>query len=177
MREAARYYDDSRKPKFDKKQQKIYDHKCAFEHDKKFLRKQLENKNVMRKLLFVSFICFLFMIVEVAGGIISGSLAILTDAAHMFSDVSGFLISYFAILISSNKSSLHKSMGYHRAEILGACMAIFLIWGLLVWLLIEAYHRVIDPPDVNAEVMLITAIIGFACNLINFFALEGQCCV
>ena len=78
----------------------------------------------MRKLLFVCFICFFFMCCEVVGGIISGSLAILTDAAHMFSDVSGFLISYFAILVSQGKSSHSKSMGYHRAEILGAILAI-----------------------------------------------------
>jgi Co/Zn/Cd efflux system component len=68
-------------------------------------------------------------------------------------------------------------MGYHRAEILGAIIAILLIWGLLVWLLIEAYYRVLDPPYVDAPIMLITAIVGFCCNLINFFALEGQCCV
>ena len=129
----------------------------------------------MRKLLFVTFICLVFMICEVIGGIISGSLAILTDAAHMFSDVSGFLISYFAILISQNKSSMKKSMGYHRAEILGAMLAIVLIWGLLVWLLIEAYKRVLDPPDVDAKIMLITAILGFISNLINLFALEGEC--
>jgi Co/Zn/Cd efflux system component len=96
------YYDEAtpRKAKFDKKEQKIYEHQCAFEHDRKFLKLQFQNKNVMRKLLFVSFICLLFMLCEMVGGIISGSLAILTDAAHMFSDVSGFLISYFAILIS-----------------------------------------------------------------------------
>ena len=129
----------------------------------------------MRKLLFVTFICLAFMVCEVVGGIISGSLAILTDAAHMFSDVSGFLISYFAILISQNKSSMKKSMGYHRAEILGAILAIVLIWALLVWLLIEAYKRVLDPPDVDAKIMLITAIVGFISNLINFFALEGEC--
>jgi zinc transporter 2 len=131
----------------------------------------------MRKLLFVSFICLIFMGCEVAGGIISGSLAILTDAAHMFSDVSGFLISYFAIMISQNKAHHEKSMGYHRAEIIGAILAIILIWGLLVWLVIEAYKRLLDPPDVDAKIMLITSIVGFICNLVNFFALEGQCCI
>jgi zinc transporter 2 len=54
----------------------------------------------MKKLLFVSFICFFFMVCEFAGGIISGSLAILADAAHLLSDVAGFMISYLAIHIS-----------------------------------------------------------------------------
>lgn len=67
-------------------------------------------------------------------------------------------------------------MGYHRAEIIGACIAIFLIWGLLVWLLIEAYNRLLDPPKVDATIMLITSILGLCCNLVNLFALEGNCC-
>lgn len=54
----------------------------------------------MKKILFVVFICFVFMIVEFIGGILSGSLAIKTDAVHMFSDVAGFSISYFSIVIS-----------------------------------------------------------------------------
>jgi Co/Zn/Cd efflux system component len=67
-------------------------------------------------------------------------------------------------------------MGYHRAEILGALVSIFLIWGLLVWLNIEAIHRIRQPPnDINADLMLITACIGFACNLLNFFALNAGC--
>lgn len=92
----------------------------------------------MKKLFFVSFICFIFMGLEFAGGILSGSLAILTDAAHMFSDVAGFMISFFSIYISQNQSTFDYSMGYHRAEILGAFVSIFLIWGLLGWLNYEA---------------------------------------
>lgn len=95
----------------------------------------------MKKLFFVSFICFIFMGLEFAGGIISGSLAILTDAAHMFSDVAGFMISFFSIYISKNKSTFDYSMGYHRAEILGAFVSIFIIWGLLGWLNLEATRR------------------------------------
>jgi zinc transporter 2 len=92
----------------------------------------------MKKLFFVSFICFIFMGLELAGGILSGSLAILTDAAHMFSDVAGFMISFFSIYISQNNSPFAYSYCYHRAEILGAFMSIFLIWGLLGWLNYEA---------------------------------------
>jgi zinc transporter 2 len=59
-----------------------------------------DGKRAMKKLFFVSIICFLFMAAEFAGGIISGSLAILSDAAHLFSDVAGFLISFVSIYIS-----------------------------------------------------------------------------
>ena len=111
------------------------------EHDKKFQKKVEEGTRAMKKLFFVSFICFIFMGLEFAGGIISGSLAILTDAAHMFSDVAGFMISFFSIYISKNKSTFDYSMGYHRAEILGAFVSIFIIWGLLGWLNVEATRR------------------------------------
>jgi Co/Zn/Cd efflux system component len=58
---------------------------------------------------------------------------------------------------------------------LGAFLSIFFIWGLLVWLNIEAVHRLYEPPEIDANVMLITAIIGFACNVLNFVALEQGC--
>jgi len=131
----------------------------------------------MKKLFFVSFICFIFMGLEFAGGIISGSLAILTDAAHMFSDVAGFMISFFSIYISQNKSTFDYSYGYHRAEIMGAFVSIFLIWGLLGWLNYEATQRILYPPEepIDADIMLITACIGFLCNITNFCALNASC--
>lgn len=64
-------------------------------------------------------------------------------------------------------------MGYHRAEILGAFVSIFLIWGLLGFLNYEAVRRILyGQPDIDADIMLITACIGFACNIINFCALN-----
>jgi Co/Zn/Cd efflux system component len=67
-------------------------------------------------------------------------------------------------------------MGYHRAEILGAFVSIFLIWGLLGWLNVEATRRLRNPgPDIDPDIMLITACIGFACNVTNFCALNANC--
>jgi putative flippase GtrA len=117
------------------------------------------------------------MILEVVGGFLSGSIAIMVDAAHMFSDVAGFMISFFAIYISKRKSTFNKSYGYHRSEVLGAMLSVFVIWGLLIWLNISAISRIITPPDekINADIMLITACIGLACNIINFCALNCAC--
>lgn len=156
---------------------RIYKNMCALEHDKKFKKKIAEGNRAMKKLFFVSFICFIFMGLEFAGGIMSGSLAILTDAAHMFSDVAGFMISFFSIYISQNKATFEYSMGYHRAEILGAFVSIFLIWGLLGYLNYTAVQRLINPPEekINADIMLITACIGFFCNITNFCALNANC--
>jgi solute carrier family 30 (zinc transporter), member 2 len=113
------------------------------------------------------------MLGELAGGYISHSLAIMTDAAHMLSDVAGFLISYMAIYLGSKPATFSLSFGYHRAEILGALASILIIWGLIIWLFIEAIDRVINPPGVDGEIMLITASVGLACNFINIFTLHS----
>lgn len=127
----------------------------------------------MVKLLIVSFICFLFMAGEFAGGYISHSLAIMTDAAHMLSDVAGFMISYFAIHMGNKPASFNMSFGYHRAEILGAMASILLIWGLIIWLLIEAIERCVTPEEIDGEIMLITAVVGLICNIVNIFTLHS----
>ena len=127
----------------------------------------------MKKLVGVSIICFFFMGCEFAGGWISGSLAIMTDAAHMLSDVAGFMISYFAIFLASRPASFQMTYGYHRAEILGAMTSILLIWGLLIWLFIEAIHRIVHPEPIDGEIMLITAVVGLGCNIVNIFLLHG----
>jgi len=86
----------------------------------------------MRKLLFVAFICLLFMIAEFIGGYISHSLAITTDAAHMLSDVAAFMISYLSVYIAKRKASHKYSLGCHRAEIIGVFISIFIILNIFV---------------------------------------------
>jgi zinc transporter 2 len=126
----------------------------------------------MKKLLWVSVVCFIFMGGELIGGYLSNSLAIMTDAAHMLSDVAGFMISYFAIYMGSRPSSFQMSSGYHRAEVLGALASITLIWGLLIWLFVEAIARCIHFEEIDGGIMLITAIVGLICNIVNIFTLH-----
>jgi zinc transporter 2 len=64
------------------------------------------------------------------------------------------------------------SFGYHRAEVLGAMASILFIWGLLIWLIIEATSRLIHGSEIEGLIMLITASVGLGCNLINIFVLE-----
>ena len=137
------YYNREKKPEHNPKKSKSFNTVCALEHDSKFRRKIDDGKRAMKKLFFVAFICFIFMGLEAAGGYIANSLAILADAAHMFSDVAGFMISFFSIYISQGKTTTNYTMGYHRAEILGAYVSIFLIWGLLIALNWEATIRII----------------------------------
>lgn len=90
----------------------------------------------------------------------------MSDAAHIFSDISGFAISIIAIKLSKISPNNKMTFGYHRAEILGALTSVLVIWGLTVWLVIEAVYRVINPEEIDDLIMLITAILGFVFNLI-----------
>jgi len=83
------------------------------------------------------------MIVEVIGGVASGSLAILTDAAHMLSDVGGFVISMVSIWIGQKAPTHAATFGYHRAEVLGALASVLIIWCMVIWLSFEATDRII----------------------------------
>ena len=97
------------------------------------------------------------------------------DAAHQLSDVAGFVISFLALYLTRKPATLKRSYGYHRADVLGALGSIMIIWGLLVWLLIEAVHRLLNPTDINGELMLITAIFGLGCNITNLVILFCCC--
>jgi len=65
------------------------------------------------------------------------------------------------------------SFGYHRAEILGALASILLIWGIIIYLFIEAIHRLVDPEKIEGDIMLITACVGLICNIISIFTLHS----
>lgn len=82
------------------------------------------------------------MIVEVVGGYLSNSVAIMTDAAHMFSDVAGFGISILSIQFGLRAANPKNTYGYHRAEVLGALASILIIWILVIALIYEASLRV-----------------------------------
>ena len=124
-------------------------------------------KGVIIKLFCASGMCFVLMLVEAAGGIVAHSLAILTDAAHMFSDISGFFISIFSIWLAKRPSTKKLSYGYHRAEVVGALASVLLIWGITIWLVAEAVNRVINPDyEIEGWIMLGTAIFGLCCNLL-----------
>ena len=148
--------------------------KCILEGSDVLEKNRQEGSTAMSKLVIVTLICFFFMAGEVVGGIISGSIAIMTDAAHMLSDVAGFTISYVAIYLAKKPASHSLSYGFHRAEILGALASIMLIWGLIVWLFVEAIKRIIntDLIDIDGEIMLITACVGLFCNFLSLLTLH-----
>ena len=107
------------------------------------------------------------MTVEVVGGVLSNSLAIATDAAHLLTDLASFMISLFAIWMSSKPRTERMSFGWHRAEVLGAIVSVLMIWvvtGILVYM---AVLRVIQQDfEIDSKVMLITSGLGVLVNII-----------
>jgi zinc transporter 2 len=114
------------------------------------------------------------MTIEIIGGYLANSIAIMSDAAHLLSDFLGFIISIISIVISRKKATNEMSFGFHRAEIIGALVSVTLIWGLTLWLLYEATMRIISPPEVDGFIMLVVAVIGFLFNLIMGLVLAYQ---
>lgn len=125
-----------------------------------------------KKLGIAVVLCLIFIAVEVTGGLISHSLAVLTDAAHLLSDVAGFAISLFAIWAASWEATPRQSYGFFRLEILGALLSIQLIWLLTGIIVYEAIYRMVHASEqVDGRLMFFVATFGFFVNVIMVFLL------
>ncbi|KAA8526066.1 hypothetical protein F0562_007834 [Nyssa sinensis] len=116
---------------------------CGFSDATTSSRDATERAASMRKLLIAVVLCIIFMSVEVVGGIKANSLAILTDAAHLLSDVAAFAISLFSLWAAGWEATPRQSYGFFRIEILGALVSIQMIWVLTGILVYEAITRII----------------------------------
>ena len=105
------------------------------------------------------------MLVEVVGGLITGSLALLADAGHMLTDLAALGLSAFAMWMAARPSTPEKSYGYHRAEILAAVANAVVLLLLAIWILYEAYRRAFEPPHVLGVPMLLIGCVGLAVNV------------
>ena len=101
-----------------------------------------------------------FMVAEVVAGLLTGSLALLADAAHMLTDAGGLLLALVAIRFGEKPATPQKTYGYARFEILAALANAVVLLVVAVFILYEAYHRFLDPPKVIAGPMLIVAVLG-----------------
>jgi cobalt-zinc-cadmium efflux system protein len=106
-----------------------------------------------------------FTAVEVVGGVLTGSLALLADAAHMVSDNLALTIALVAVWLASRPSTPERSFGYQRAEVLAALANGVMLVVLAVWILVEAWGRLKEPPDVLAGWVAAVALAGLAVNL------------
>ena len=125
--------------------------------------------------LFAAFcVVAVFMVVEVVAGIASNSLALLSDAGHMLTDVLGMGMALAAIqLASSGSQRRHHTFGLYRLEILAALANAVLLFGVAGYVLFEAIGRIGDPPEVQVGLMFWVALLGLAANLVAFFLLRA----
>ena len=108
-----------------------------------------------------------FMISEVIGAFITGSLALLSDAAHMLTDSTALAISLVAIQIAKRAADKKRTFGYARFEILAAAFNAILLFMVAVYILYEAYQRFKTPTEIESIGMLIVAVIGLVVNLVS----------
>ncbi|KAB2606978.1 metal tolerance protein B-like [Pyrus ussuriensis x Pyrus communis] len=109
----------------------------------------------------------LFMVVEIIGGVKANSLAVLTDAAHLLTDVIGFSIALFTVMASGWEATSYQSFGYHRLEVLSALFSVQLVWLVSGILIYEAVDRILHNKEkVNGLLMFSVAAFGFLVNLI-----------
>jgi len=107
-----------------------------------------------------------FLVFEVALGLKAGSLALLTDAGHMLTDVGALVFALVAIRLAARPASGRYTFGFKRAEILSAQANGVTLLLLGAWFLVEAIRRLVDPPEVEGGLVLVVALIGVAVNLV-----------
>ncbi|WP_406656657.1 cation diffusion facilitator family transporter [Methanolobus sp. ZRKC2] len=135
----------------------------------------VEYVDIERSLKFAILLIFGFFIVEVAGGFLSGSLSLLSDAGHMLRDVFSLIVSFGAIKISrSLEPTITRTFGYHRVEIFAALINGFLLIGIGLWVIAEAYQRFLAPRSVESGLMLIVALMGLVVNVYVALMLRGS---
>jgi len=127
----------------------------------------MKNRSPETKLKIALALTAVFAVVEVIGGTLSGSLALLSDAAHMFTDVSALVIALTAIQLSKRVADVKRTFGYYRFEILAAVLNAVILILVAIYIFIEAYHRINKPTDIHIQGMFIIASIGLAVNLIG----------
>lgn len=135
-----------------------------------------ENKNtggVFSKLKIAIILTLVILFIEIIGGFISGSLALLSDAGHVFMDVTALVLSFGALSIAMRPSTHDATFGHHRVEIIVALVNAVALFFLSLFILYNAYLRFASPPEVKSMEMLIVALIGFSVNLYVAWNLHG----
>lgn len=114
-----------------------------------------------------------YMAAEVVGGLLTGSLALLADAAHMVTDAGGLALSLLAIHYAAKAPSPGKSFGYMRFEILAALANAVVLLGVTAYILYEAYRRFFEPTEILGWPMMLVAFVGLGVNLASMRLLAG----
>lgn len=114
----------------------------------------------------------LFMLAEVVGGLLSGSLALLADAGHTLTDFASLLLAWIGFHLARRPADQKRSFGYGRFPVLVAFVNGISLFAIAIWICVEAWHRLNQPVEVLGGLMLIVAIAGLAVNIAAFWVLS-----
>ena len=117
-----------------------------------------------KNLLFIIFLNIAITICQVIGGLLSGSLALLSDALHNFSDVLSLFISYIAARLSKKEASTNKTFGYKRAEIIAAFVNASTLIIVAIFLIKEAVERLFNPQEIESNLVIWLSLLGILAN-------------
>jgi cobalt-zinc-cadmium efflux system protein len=140
-------------------------------HDHEHSHAPAVTRHNERKVLLSFVLIFVFMIVEVVGGLLSGSLALLADAAHMLTDAASLALAYGAFRLGRRGPDAQRTYGYMRFEVLAGFVNAITLIGIFFWITYEAWQRFNEPHVVLAGPMLWVAIIGLLVNILVFWIL------
>jgi cobalt-zinc-cadmium efflux system protein len=124
------------------------------------------------RLVIVLALSLTILVVEAVGALAANSLALLADAGHMLTDVSGIGLALLAIWFAGRPPTAGRTFGYLRVEIIAAVTNAFLLFGVATYILIQAWQRLADPPEVASGLMLVVALVGLAANGISLALLR-----
>ena len=124
------------------------------------------------RLVAVLLLSFAILVVEVAGAILANSLALLADAGHMLTDVAGVAMALLAIWFAGRPATNGRTFGYLRLEVLAAGANATLLFGIAAFVLVEAWRRLAQPPEVASGLMLAVAVVGLVANAVSLFVLR-----
>ena len=146
-------------------------HEC---HDHSHQHDHKPGSGVEKKLFWALCITIGIFAAEVIGGVLSNSLALKSDAGHLFGDVMALGLSLLAVRIAARPPSTRRTFGYRRAEVLAAMINGLTLTVLALYIFIEAYHRLMEPEPIKSVLMLTVAAIGLAGNSLVIFRLHGH---
>lgn len=148
-----------------------------FEHDHQHNHSEARHTHEVsnlsgRKIFWVTLLNATVTIAEIAGGLISGSLSLLSDAVHNLSDTIAIALSYFANKIAQKPKDAKRTFGYKRAEILSAFINSTVLMAISIILIFEAIKRLKSPESINGTLMIAVALVGLVANFVSVYLLE-----
>lgn len=145
-----------------------HDHDHEHDHDHGHAHHGLRGRQEGRRgLLLALSVTALMMVAEIVGGLLSNSLALLSDAGHMFTDTLALLLSFFAMKFADMPATERKTYGFYRLEILAALANGAVLFLISLYIMYEAYHRILNPEPVQSTLMLVVAAIGLVVNIVG----------